>query len=66
MQLKPEQAAQAARPGMAPQWLTDAVQRDTGTPFDLGKPPLLRATIIQGAPAGNLMVLVIHHAIIDG
>lgn len=48
VQLTPDQAAQpAAGLGLAAPWLTEAVQKDTGRPFDLGEAPLLRCTIIE-------------------
>lgn len=48
IELTKEQAAQTpADPRLAPPWLTGAVQQDTGRPFDLGKAPLLRCTVIQ-------------------
>ncbi|MEU4580080.1 amino acid adenylation domain-containing protein [Nonomuraea sp. NPDC023979] len=35
-------------------------------PFDLGRPPLMRALLVRLAPEDHVLVLVLHHAICDG
>lgn len=36
------------------------------TPFDLGRPPLVRAAIARTAPLQHVLVLTLHHLIADG
>ncbi|MGC5033793.1 condensation domain-containing protein, partial [Micromonospora sp. DT229] len=46
----------------------DRVVRELAArPFDLGEPPLLRATLVRSPGAGDaLLVLCVHHLVIDG
>ncbi|WP_437766162.1 amino acid adenylation domain-containing protein [Sorangium sp. So ce281] len=36
------------------------------TPFDLGRPPLVRAAIVRTAPLQHVLVLTLHHLVADG
>ncbi len=42
--------------------LTDEVR----TPFDLARPPLLRALVVDRGDEGDLLLLTVHHLICDG
>ncbi len=35
-------------------------------PFDLARPPLLRATLLQPGPGEHVLLLDLHHALVDG
>jgi amino acid adenylation domain-containing protein len=35
-------------------------------PFDLSRPPLLRATVFCIAPSRHILILTMHHAVVDG
>lgn len=39
---------------------------EAGKPFDLSKGPLLRAKLLRLSPVDHILVLVIHHIIVDG
>ncbi|MFC9328575.1 condensation domain-containing protein [Kitasatospora sp. NPDC057015] len=43
-----------------------ATREETATPFDLGAPPLLRARLLQLAPEHHVLLLTIHHIVLDG
>ena len=45
---------------------TTLAQQDTDTPFDLAAGPLWRARLVHVTDTEHLLVLVFHHAIIDG
>ena len=42
------------------------VARRARQPFDLETDPVLRCTVWQGVPGGDLMLIVVHHIAIDG
>ncbi|MEV4102645.1 amino acid adenylation domain-containing protein [Nonomuraea sp. NPDC049649] len=46
------------------------IDRELARPFDLARPPLLRALLVrlasQGAPPEHVLLLTMHHAITDG
>ena len=39
---------------------------EASKPFDLSKGPLLRAKLLRLSPGEHILVLVIHHIIVDG
>jgi amino acid adenylation domain-containing protein len=39
---------------------------DARMPFDLGRPPLLRALVVDRGEAGDLLQLTVHHLVCDG
>ena len=39
---------------------------EAGRPFDLARPPLLRALLARTAPGSHLLLLTLHHAAADG
>jgi len=41
-------------------------RRETSTPFDLARPPLLRARVLRISPEESLLLLVLHHIVGDG
>jgi amino acid adenylation domain-containing protein len=53
---EPQREAEALR-------LADEYAR---TPFDIAKPPLLRAALISLAPSDHIFVLTMHHIVCDG
>ncbi|MFO7627937.1 MAG: amino acid adenylation domain-containing protein, partial [Prochlorococcaceae cyanobacterium] len=46
--------------------VNDLVRAELGKPFNLSKPPLLRARLIQTNSHQHLLLLVVHHAAADG
>ncbi|MEF7617022.1 amino acid adenylation domain-containing protein [Aquincola sp. MAHUQ-54] len=51
--------------GGAPQALDDAVRAELARPFDLGRPPLLRATLLRTAAERHVLLLALHHIVAD-
>ncbi len=43
-----------------------ALGDQAGRPFDLQRGPLLRATLLRTGPSEHLLLLVVHHIVIDG
>ncbi|MCA1988516.1 MAG: amino acid adenylation domain-containing protein, partial [Desulfarculus sp.] len=41
-------------------------RREISTPFDLSRPPLLRARVLRVSPEESLLLLVLHHIVGDG
>ncbi|WP_164543547.1 non-ribosomal peptide synthetase [Streptomyces mobaraensis] len=46
--------------------LADLTAADRARPFDLGRPPLLRAVLVRLAPARHRLLLSYHHILMDG
>ncbi|WP_347652348.1 amino acid adenylation domain-containing protein [Plantactinospora sp. B5E13] len=44
----------------------DALLREAETPFDLARPPLVRARVLRTGPEEHVIVLTAHHAMVDG
>ncbi|NUR86670.1 MAG: amino acid adenylation domain-containing protein, partial [Nonomuraea sp.] len=42
------------------------IDRALNRPFDLARPPLLRALLLRQAPGDHVLLLTMHHAITDG
>ncbi|SEL65288.1 non-ribosomal peptide synthase domain TIGR01720/amino acid adenylation domain-containing protein, partial [Nitrosovibrio tenuis] len=42
------------------------IQADAGTPFDVARGPLLRATLLRLSDADQILVLTMHHIVADG
>ncbi|MBG1265874.1 non-ribosomal peptide synthase/polyketide synthase, partial [Nostoc sp. WHI] len=42
------------------------VTKEVGKPFDLGKQPLLRVSLLRLEPELHLLILTIHHIVVDG
>ena len=53
------------RHDVAPDGLAAAVDAETGRPFDLAAPPLLRAALFRLAADEHVLTLVAHHAVCD-
>ncbi|MEV8319582.1 amino acid adenylation domain-containing protein [Streptomyces sp. NPDC059900] len=49
-----------------PESLTDDIRRAIARPLRLDQPPLLRATLLRLAPDDSVLVVTLHHAVIDG
>ena len=41
------------------------VQRDAGMPFDLARPPLVRATLLQRGDCAHTLIVTFHHVVAD-
>jgi amino acid adenylation domain-containing protein/non-ribosomal peptide synthase protein (TIGR01720 family) len=52
-------AEQAAR-------VAELVAEDRARRFDLGRPPMLRATLVRGDPERHWLLLTVHHIVADG
>ncbi|MER5784937.1 amino acid adenylation domain-containing protein [Streptomyces mobaraensis] len=46
--------------------LADLTAADRARPFDLGRPPLLRAVLVRLGPARHRLLLSYHHILMDG
>jgi hypothetical protein len=57
-------AALAERP--ARQAFERALGDQAGRPFDLARGPLLRASLLRTGPAEHILLLIVHHIVIDG
>ncbi len=44
----------------------ELVGREADRPFDLTRPPLIRATLFRLSPEHHILVLVLHHIVADG
>ncbi len=53
-------------PGRRGRALREAAAAEAGRPFDLGRPPLLRALVLREDHAGHALVLTLHHVVSDG
>ncbi len=54
--------AEEKREAHARQWM----ERETRRPFDLSRPPLLRAVLLRVTPESHFLLLVVHHISFDG
>jgi amino acid adenylation domain-containing protein len=45
--------------------LESEARRELAKPFDLGRPPLLRATLLKLAESDHLLLLTVHHIVFD-
>ncbi|MGH3561371.1 MAG: condensation domain-containing protein, partial [Mycobacterium sp.] len=45
--------------------LAEWIQRETNRPFDLYTGPVLRLTLLQGAPDEHILLLTVHHIAVD-
>ncbi|WP_406208587.1 condensation domain-containing protein [Kitasatospora sp. NBC_01560] len=52
--------------GDAGEAVAAATREEAATPFDLGAPPLLRARLLRLAPDHHVLLLTIHHIVLDG
>ncbi|MFF2375564.1 amino acid adenylation domain-containing protein [Streptomyces xiamenensis] len=55
-----------AAPGLSEEELGDLLDRETREPFDLSRPPLLRALVVDRGAAGDVLLLTVHHLVCDG
>ncbi|MFD3552113.1 amino acid adenylation domain-containing protein [Streptomyces goshikiensis] len=46
--------------------VAEAEAAERGLGFDLGRPPLLRAALLRLGPERSLLVLTLHHIVVDG
>jgi len=46
--------------------VASAVERETATPFDLARPPLLRALLLRIDAVQHVLVIVLHHIVVEG
>nr|APD72141.1 non-ribosomal peptide synthetase 10 [Streptomyces sp.] len=52
--------------GVSDESVRELVDTEVRTPFDLGRPPLLRALVVDRGDAGSELVLTVHHLVCDG
>ncbi|MFF3125395.1 amino acid adenylation domain-containing protein [Streptomyces sp. NPDC057908] len=52
--------------GVSDESVRELVDTEVRTPFDLGRPPLLRALLVDQGDAGSELVLTVHHLVCDG
>ncbi|MCN9241197.1 amino acid adenylation domain-containing protein [Streptomyces sp. RY43-2] len=74
--VKPALALTARKVSVACRWVDargvsetsvrELVDTEVRTPFDLGRPPLLRALVVDRGDAGSELVLTVHHLVCDG
>ncbi|MFF1503966.1 amino acid adenylation domain-containing protein [Streptomyces sp. NPDC058316] len=74
--VKPALALTAQKASVACRWVDargvsdgsvrELVDTEVRTPFDLGRPPLLRALVVDRGDAGTELVLTVHHLVCDG
>nr|WP_078847034.1 non-ribosomal peptide synthetase [Streptomyces xiamenensis] len=55
-----------AAPGLSEEELGDLLDGETREPFDLRRPPLLRALVVDRGAAGDVLLLTVHHLVCDG
>lgn len=58
----PLRQVEVAGPQEAEEWITAEIRR----PFDLARPPLLRAALVRLPDAESRLVLTLHHLVADG
>ncbi|SCF76394.1 non-ribosomal peptide synthetase [Streptomyces sp. Ncost-T10-10d] len=74
--VKPALALTAQKASVACRWVDargvsdgsvrELVDTEVRTPFDLGRPPLLRALVVDRGDSGAELVLTVHHLVCDG
>ena len=52
--------------GLKPDEVQQIIIKEVRQPFDLSKPPLLRVSLLRLEPEFHLLILTIHHIIMDG
>jgi amino acid adenylation domain-containing protein len=52
--------------GLKPDEVQQIITKEVRQPFDLSKPPLLRVSLLRLEPEFHLLILTIHHIIMDG
>ncbi|MFI5751902.1 amino acid adenylation domain-containing protein [Streptomyces sp. NPDC051644] len=52
--------------GVSDDSVRELVDTEVRTPFDLGRPPLLRALVVDRGDSGSELVLTAHHLVCDG
>ncbi|MCZ7413617.1 non-ribosomal peptide synthetase [Streptomyces sp. WMMC897] len=52
--------------GVAEASVRELVDTEARAPFDLARPPLLRALVVDEGEAGSRLVLTVHHLVCDG
>jgi amino acid adenylation domain-containing protein/thioester reductase-like protein len=62
----PAMPVRLARRAVAPGRLTDALREAMIEPLDLADPPHLRAHLLADETTGPVLLIVLHHAVIDG
>ncbi|QKV67377.1 amino acid adenylation domain-containing protein [Streptomyces harbinensis] len=55
-----------AAPGVSEAELGALLDREVREPFELARPPLLRALVVDRGAAGDVLLLTVHHLVCDG